>query len=276
MEEINNEVIANNEQQLKDLIKQVAGPDPFWAEAIKRYFNSLNKNIEEKIDFLKKISLNKDVFNEFTREINKNIDPIEIYNKYSNMIKSPDDVNKENNEKITKDDKFEKKGKKENEQLNMKEQERKAFDHALEIIEKNMILEIEHKTYFKVILYDGIIITNNKEIYKYQYFDGRGSFEEDFPYLYRKKYIKKISTLNDKEFKKVELFIKNELIDKEYQYEMVHDSYIGILVNYDGVSKSIHNHSIYETTEKMLKEIIKKKWWKIPQKINYKNWFNVK
>lgn len=73
-----------NEQSLDDMIKKLSEQDPFWETAIKKYFDSLiNKNDNEKINFLKKLVKNKDLFNEFTKEILNSDDSERLFNKYN-------------------------------------------------------------------------------------------------------------------------------------------------------------------------------------------------
>lgn len=74
------------EEKLDDVINKVVNGDPFWKNAIIKYFDSLtNKNDNNKIKFIKKLVLNKDLFNEFTKEILNPINSEEIFDKYNNM-----------------------------------------------------------------------------------------------------------------------------------------------------------------------------------------------
>ncbi len=79
-----NETIIN--QSVDELIKKVSGPDPFWQNSIKKYFDNLDKTDEEKIIFLQNISLDKQVFNDFTKEINSVSNPNDIFDKYKEKI----------------------------------------------------------------------------------------------------------------------------------------------------------------------------------------------
>ncbi len=71
---------------LDELIKKVSGPDPFWQTIIKKYFDNLSKTNEEKIIFLQKLSLDKKVFNDFSKEINSSSNPNDIYDKYIKIL----------------------------------------------------------------------------------------------------------------------------------------------------------------------------------------------
>lgn len=81
-----NKINFNNNQSVDELIKKVSGPDPFWQNSIKKYFDNLDKTDEEKIIFLQNISLDKQVFNDFTKEINSVSNPNDLFNKYKEKI----------------------------------------------------------------------------------------------------------------------------------------------------------------------------------------------
>ena len=61
-------------ETLEKVIESFIGNDPFWKDLLKEYFNKLtNISEEEKISFLKKLASNKNLFNEFTKEILKEL-----------------------------------------------------------------------------------------------------------------------------------------------------------------------------------------------------------
>ncbi len=79
---MNNELL----EEFNGLIKKVAGPDPFWQEAIKRYFDKLDKTDEEKAKFLQKVSIDRKIFNDFTKDINSGANPNDIFDKYTKLL----------------------------------------------------------------------------------------------------------------------------------------------------------------------------------------------
>lgn len=106
--EISNNKRSNesmNDEKLKklieELIKKVSGPDPFWQSSIKKYFDNLNKTNEEKVMLLQKLSLEKQVFNDFTKDINSSANPNDIYDKYYKILNS-----KSNNKFMTNQGEF--------------------------------------------------------------------------------------------------------------------------------------------------------------------------
>lgn len=91
-------------ETLEKVIESCIGNEPFWKDLLKEYFNKLtNMSEEEKIIFLKKIASNKDLFNEFTREIIKSTNADELFDKYTIMISSYTEE-KDNNSSKFEDD----------------------------------------------------------------------------------------------------------------------------------------------------------------------------
>ena len=136
--------------------------------------------------------------------------------------------------------------------------EQKLFNEKLDEIRKNMILELQHGWGHMYAGYAGIIITNNKEVYEYQYYCRlpKDFGEEEI-------YIKKIKDLNEDEFKKISSFIENEIISKEFTDKVIFDANYTVVVNINGISKTIKNNKgygdnlgLYDITEKLLNEIV--------------------
>ena len=75
--------IFNKNEESK---KENAGPDPFWEDCINDFFNNVNKTEDEKIEFLKNLSLDQHLFNEFTKEIVKPLNVDQIFEKYNRLI----------------------------------------------------------------------------------------------------------------------------------------------------------------------------------------------
>jgi len=71
-------------ETLEKVIESFIGNDPFWKDLLKEYFNKLtNVSEEEKISFLNKLASNKELFNEFTKDILKSKNPESLFNKYN-------------------------------------------------------------------------------------------------------------------------------------------------------------------------------------------------
>lgn len=73
---------------ITEIIKKVVGTnDIFWQQTLEKYFNSLKGiTTDEKIAFLVKLTNKKEIFNEFTKEIVKNEDSQNLYEKYIKIL----------------------------------------------------------------------------------------------------------------------------------------------------------------------------------------------
>lgn len=84
-------------ETLEKLIGSFIGNDPFWEDLLKKYFDKLtNISEDEKIKFLKKLSLNQHLFNDFTKEIVKPSDVNQIFEKYNRLLNNNERVVGEN------------------------------------------------------------------------------------------------------------------------------------------------------------------------------------
>ena len=73
------------EISLSDIINFITNPsiDPFWTTTLSNYFQKLNEiSEEEKIKFLIELVQDKNLFNEFTKEIVQTQNVRETYDKY--------------------------------------------------------------------------------------------------------------------------------------------------------------------------------------------------
>lgn len=66
---------------LKNLIKENS-LDPFWADCFTNFFNQINKTEDEKLEFFKKVLSNKELFNNFSKDILKTSNKDELFEKY--------------------------------------------------------------------------------------------------------------------------------------------------------------------------------------------------
>lgn len=92
-----NIIIPDVEQDAKKftlelLIKENAGSDPFWEECLTDFFNNVNKTEDEKIEFLKKLSLEQHLFNEFTKEIVRISNADKLFEKYNKLLNKNEKV----------------------------------------------------------------------------------------------------------------------------------------------------------------------------------------
>ena len=134
------------------------------------------------------------------------------------------------------------------------------FKERLGKIRENTIIAIDEWWGHKYPGYKGIIVTNNKEVYKYQYYH---IIPEELKRT-NSNYIVKIKDLDDNEYQKIIMFIENEIANKQFVDQMIFDAGFDILINYNGINKKIKNNKgfgnnfeIYDKAEMLLKELLK-------------------
>ena len=136
--------------------------------------------------------------------------------------------------------------------------EQELFNKELDEIRENSLIELSQWWGHMYGGYSGTIITKNREVYKYQYYHTvPNSFEGNAIF------INKIRDLNEEEFERINTFIKDEIIDKQYTNEIMFDAGFTVVVDYNGIKKVIENNKgtekdlkIYDIAEKLLEEII--------------------
>ena len=114
--------------------------------------------------------------------------------------------------------------------------------------------------------YSGIIVTNNKEIYTYQYYFRVPKTLKETKVNFFDSYIKKNKDLNNEEYNKIIMFIENEIVNKQFTDQMMYDAGFDLLINYNGINKNVKNNKgfgnnlgIYDKAEMLLQEYIKEK-----------------
>lgn len=110
--------------------------------------------------------------------------------------------------------------------------------------------------------FSGIIITEDNEIYSYNYY-------ESIPKELNNKdvnYIVKNKTLSKNECKKVTKFIENEILNYQFDNVIMRDVGYDVMINYNGVKMTIANNKgwdnqllIYDKTQKLMENILKTK-----------------
>ena len=136
--------------------------------------------------------------------------------------------------------------------------EQEIFNNKLNEIRKDMLMELNNWWGDTYAGYAGIIITYNKEVYQYIYYlEMSDNLKED------KECIRKIKTLNENEFERINIFIEKEIINKQFENKQIYDAGFDVIINYNGVKKAIINNKnfgddlgIYDKAENLLEEII--------------------
>lgn len=98
--------MSNIEEEAKkftliNLIKKNAGLDPFWADCFINFFNQVNKTENEKLEFFKKLILDKNLFNNLSKDILKTSNSDELFENYKmNLNITKDKISNEELKKI--------------------------------------------------------------------------------------------------------------------------------------------------------------------------------
>ena len=134
------------------------------------------------------------------------------------------------------------------------------FKENLNKIKENTILATHKWWGLRYAGYSGIIVTNNQEIYRYQYYHKVPTELQG----QNVNYIVKAKELNDEEYKTIILFIENEIENKQFTDQMIFDAGFDVIINYKETTKTIKNNTnfenntgIYDKTENLLNEILK-------------------
>ena len=74
-----------NLDPIQDFINKAYTPDSYWGDKIKEFFESLTiPTEEEKIELIKMFNENKELYNEFTKELTGLYNADELFSKYMN------------------------------------------------------------------------------------------------------------------------------------------------------------------------------------------------
>lgn len=133
------------------------------------------------------------------------------------------------------------------------------FKEKLNKIKENTILATHRWWGHRCAGYGGIIVTNNKEIYRYQYYHKIPTELQG----QNVNFIVKIKDLNDEEYNTIIMFIESEIANKEFTDKMIFDAGFDLIINYKETNKKIINNKgfgndleIYDKAEMLFKKIL--------------------
>ena len=136
----------------------------------------------------------------------------------------------------------------------------KEFNEKLDKIRNTAIIEVNHCWGLKSAGYSGVIITENREMYSYQYYHSIPKELEGKNVTF----ITKSKELNIDEYNKMIQFIENEIINKYFCDVSIHDAGFNVIVNYNGTRKIIKNNKgvndnlmIYDKAKQLIDELLK-------------------
>ena len=140
----------------------------------------------------------------------------------------------------------------------------KEFKEKLDKIMENSIIATKTWWGHEYPGYSGIIVTNNKEIYIYQYYFRVPKEVKENEKEFWSTYILKKKDLNDEEFQKIIMFIESEIENKQFTDKMIFDAGYDLFINYNGLNMKIQNNKehgdnlgIYDKSEMLLNELLK-------------------
>lgn len=140
----------------------------------------------------------------------------------------------------------------------------KEFKEKLDKIMENSIIATKTWWGHEYPGYSGIIVTNNKEIYIYQYYFRVPKEVKENEKEFWSTYILKKKDLNDEEFQKIIMFIECEIENKQFTDKMIFDAGYDLFINYNGLNMKIQNNKehgdnlgIYDKAEMLLNELLK-------------------
>ena len=138
---------------------------------------------------------------------------------------------------------------------------KKEFIDKLDEIREKSIIEVSEWWGLQNAGYRGIIITEDKDIYEYQYYNNIPKELEGK----NVNFISKNKSLNENGFSKITKFIEDEVINNEFKDEMIFDAGFDVTINYLGVRKKIKNNKgfkddmkIYDKAKKLIDELLSK------------------
>ncbi len=134
------------------------------------------------------------------------------------------------------------------------------MQELVEKLKENSILEILCVSLLRGTVKSGTIITKDKKMYKY-------SFHEKMTSLMKNNNIpleevSLIKELTDEEYDKILKFIEEEIINKKYESDIVHDTLSTVFCSYKDKTFSYHDcydintkERLYNKTAKLIEEV---------------------
>ena len=121
-------------------------------------------------------------------------------------------------------------------------------------IRNDTLIEIKSWNGFKIPFNDSIIITNNKEVFRYYKYKRESKFLTENNIKMEDLYL--VKKLSDDNFKKITKYIEEKIIGKSFEFVLVRDHGSTINVNYlDSVISIKNNNEINSELRKLIKEM---------------------
>ena len=128
------------------------------------------------------------------------------------------------------------------------------MEEKLNEIRNDTLIEIKSWNGFKIPFNDSIIITNNKEVFRYYKYKIESKFLTENNIKIEDLYL--VKKLSDDNFKKITKYIEEKIIGKSFEFVLVRDHGSTINVNYlDNVISIKNNNEINSELRKLIKEM---------------------
>lgn len=128
------------------------------------------------------------------------------------------------------------------------------MEGKLNEIRNDTLIEIKSWNGFKIPFNESIIITNNKEVFRYYKYKRESKFLTENNIKMEDLYL--VKKLSDDNFKKITKYIEEKIIGKSFEFVLVRDHGSTINVNYlDSVISIKNNNEINSELRKLIKEM---------------------
>lgn len=128
------------------------------------------------------------------------------------------------------------------------------MEEKLNEIRNDTLIEIKSCNGFKIPFNESIIITNNKEVFRYYKYKRESKFLTENNIKMEDLYL--VKKLSDDNFKKITKYIEEKIIGKSFEFVLVRDHGSTINVNYlDSVISIKNNNEISSELRNLIKEM---------------------
>ena len=128
------------------------------------------------------------------------------------------------------------------------------MEGKLNEIRNDTLIEIKSWNGFKIPFNESIIITNNKEVFRYYKYKRESKFLTENNIKMEDLYL--VKKLSDDNFKKITKYIEEKIIGKSFEFVLVRDHGSTINVNYlDSVISIKNNNEINSELRNLIKEM---------------------
>ena len=128
------------------------------------------------------------------------------------------------------------------------------MEEKLNEIRNDTLIEIKSWNGFKIPFNESLIVTNNKEVFRYYKYKRESKFLTENNIKMEDLYL--VKKLSDDNFKKITKYIEEKIIGKSFEFVLVRDHGSTINVNYlDSVISIKNNNEINSELRNLIKEM---------------------